>query len=279
MSLIGFFKSRQFLINLALAIVLTLVILFGTLKFLKVFTHHGTSVTMPDMTGLYFEELEDYAMEGNFEYLVSDSVYMPFKEKGTILNQDPLPGSKVKEGRTVYLTIVKTLPEQVEMPDLVDLTLRQARSILETYGLKLAKLEYKPDIGTDVILEQKYKGKTIDPGTRLNKGSNIVLVISEAANSERVAVPFLIGMKRSKALELLHEHSLNLGAEIYDDEKDTAIVKVYMQSPRASGKKYISRGQAVDVWYKSPDKFDFDSHIKKYQRDSVVSKDNKEIEE
>jgi eukaryotic-like serine/threonine-protein kinase len=277
MVLIEFLKSRLFLKHFGLLILVTIVLITIFVFFMKSFTDHGKTVTLGDLTGLYYDELDNYALKGDFDYIVVDSVYDENKEKGTIVAQDPLPGSKVKSNRTIYLTVIAKLQEQIEMPNLVDLSLRQARSIIENYGLKIASLEYKPDIGTDVVLAQKYKGSTIEPGTRINKGSGIVLVLSAETNAERVSVPFIIGMKRDDAIIAIHANSLNVGREIYEDSRDTSKVRVYIQSPKSYESNLVPRGQKIDIWYRSPDKINFNDYVKRYKADSL-STTNEESE-
>jgi len=270
-------KSKKFLINLGIIVVLSVIILFVVLKGLNVFTLHGQSTEVPDYTGLYLEELKDNDLNKDFEFVVIDSIYDFQKEKGTIIQQDPFACSRVKKGRKIYLTVVAMLPEQVAMPNLVDLTLRHAKAILEIHGLEVASLEYVPDIAKNAVLKQKYKGENIEGGTKIEKGSKIDLVLGEGLIKERIIVPLLIGKTRNEALRILHSYSLNLGSEIFEDGNDTSFARVYKQQPRASKMKIIKLGQSVNLWYRSEKNFDFKKYIKKYERDSIIQDENEDI--
>ena len=269
MSLITFIKSRKFFIHLGISILISFILIWGASLFLGAITQHGSEITVPDLRGLKAEELNDYLSDRNLEYEIIDSVYNISGRKGTVISQDPYPNSKVKSGRKIYVTVISKLPEQTTFPDLRDLTLRQTIAVLETFGLKVGKLEYVPDIAHNAVLKQKYKGRIIEPGTMIEKGSLIDVVIGKGEKNEKTSVPFLLGKKRDEAIKLINGLSLNLGKEVFDDGADTTNARVYKQSPYYSKKTTISLGSSVDIWYKSDKKFDFKAFLKKHINDTI----------
>jgi len=269
MSLRKFLKSRIFFIQLGLSIIATLLVVWIATLFLSFFTNHGQEITVPDLTGLKIEELDDYLGERHLEYEIIDSVYGSSGKTGTVISQDPYPNSKVKSGRKIYITVIAKLPERTTMPDLKDLTLRQTISVLETYGLKVGKLEYVPDIAKNAILKQKYKGKIIEPGTMIEKRSSIDLVLGKGEKNEEANIPFLLGKTRNEAIKLINEYSLNVGEETFEGGSDTSNARVYKQSPAYSKKGTISLGSSIDVFYKSDKKFDFKAFLKKHKNDTI----------
>lgn len=275
MDFLRFLKSKTFFKNLTAMTVLTFILIFIAIKMLSWFTKHGQSITLPDFTGLYPDEIFESKQYRNFDFIIIDSVYDETKEKGSIAAQDPLPESKVKNGRKIYLTILSILPEQVTMPDLTDLTLRQATAILETYGLKIASLKFIPDIGATVI-EQRYRGNKIESGEKITKGSKIELLVGSGLSDEKVAVPLLIGKKRQEAITILHSAGLNVGSENYMDGNDTLKIRVFKQSPRPSTVPYKNMGESVDIWYRSETKFNFKEYLKSYERDSIFNPETEE---
>lgn len=181
MSLISFFKSKVFLKHLLLSLFATILIAFIILKLLNFYTNHGEFVQVPDINGKIAKNLlisNDYP---DFEFIITDSVHITSKPKGSVISQHPTAGSKVKINRKIYLTVVAMLPEQVAMPELQDLSQRQAIAILETYELKVGAFEYEVSEYKNAVLDQKHKGRHIDPGTMLNKGSVITLVLGRKA--------------------------------------------------------------------------------------------------
>lgn len=269
--MIEILRSKKLYVHLALMFLVFVVFFWVSLKVVSSFTRHGESVTVPDLTGLHPAELEEMEEFDNFEFMVVDSVYDLDKEKGSIVNQVPAPKSKVKEGRKIYLTVVSMKPEQIQMPDLKDLTLRNATSLIETYGLKIKNLSYVPDIAKNAVVEVKYKGRTINAGEFILKGSSIDLVLGLGNRGDMVPVPVLIGKRRSEVILLLHQSSLNLGNEHFDAGDDTSKVKVYRQSPFFSHKPSVPFGTTVDVWYKSDKNFDFDQYLQTLKRDSAAA--------
>lgn len=265
----SFLKSKKPVVHVLVIAALSLVVVLITLKMINIFTRHGESIAIPNFTGLYFNELGENEEFADFEFIIADSIYDPEKEKGTVINQDPSPGARVKSGRKVYITVVSMTPEQVAMPNLVDLTLRNASSLLETYGLKLGRLSYVPDIAKNAVIEQKYKGQSIAVGKMIKKGSTIDLVLGLGENGDKVPVPFVIGMKRSEALTKIRTSSLNVGLEHFDAGDDTSKVRIYRQSPNYTSEKIASFGSPVELWYKSEKNFDFETHLKSIKRDSL----------
>ena len=140
------------------------------------YTHHGEAIVVPDLRGLSVKDAMTRADEGNLLVEVVDSFFQSERSIGTVIEQNPKYGMKVKRDRVIFLTINSRFPEQIKMPDLVGTTLRQATAIMETYGLKTGKLGYVPDI-SNTVLVQKFKGKAISPGERIEKGSSIDLVV------------------------------------------------------------------------------------------------------
>jgi beta-lactam-binding protein with PASTA domain len=137
----------------------------------------------PDYTGQNIDDI--IAKQPSvFNFVVIDSVFDLDNPKGTVLHQDPYPDSKVKENRKIYLTIVSSTPEKTSMPDLRFLTLRQAINTLESCGLKTGKIFYIPTFDADAVQQQRYNGKIILAGTRLDKGSVVELTVGIGAKGQ-----------------------------------------------------------------------------------------------
>lgn len=279
MSLADFLKSRVFVRHFLVSVLITVVLLFAVFQILAVYTFHGREVKVPDFTGMTLTELKNSATFSDFDFVVVDSVYDPQKEKGTIVTQDPLPNSKVKQHRKLYLTVIASVPEKVSMPDLKDLTLRQAIATLQTYGLQIGRMEYVPDIGTNAVLKQMYKGREVRPGTMMEKGATIDLVLGLGLGGNRIHVPFLIGMTRSAVLKLLSADSLYMGAEIYMDTKDTINARVYKQSPAYAPGLFLNIGQSIDLWFKTDENFDWGTYIKSFDTTSSAPTSSTKKEE
>lgn len=255
MSFIKFIKSKYFFKHFGIAIILTIFLIWLSLRLLDLFTMHGSYITVPDFKGILVEELDNYSDDHDLKYVIIDSVYDLSLKKGTIALQDPAPNSKVKKNRTIYLTVVSSTAEQVKMPNLIDLTLRQAIAMLESFGLRVGTLKYVPDIARNAVLRQKYKGRDISEGSLMDKGSRVDLILGIGNSSDRTSVPNLFGKSQKQATELLQDASLNVGSEIFEDGNDTTAARVYKQDPPANSSSGL--GQAVNLRYKSSKKYDF----------------------
>jgi eukaryotic-like serine/threonine-protein kinase len=248
LNIIAFIRTRTFWFHFAFAVGIVIVLLSTIYFSLDNYTNHGESISVPSFKGLTINQLDQFVEDKNIEYVIVDSVYNPGLPKG-VIDQDPKPDEKVKEGRKVYLTINSVLPPQIKMPNLIDVSDRQAEAILQTYGLKMGQKIFKPDLAKNAVLEQLYRGAVIKPGTGIKKGSVIDLVIGDGRGNTVVNVPKLINLTFEEATFVLQGSSLNLGAAIYDETvKDSAAARVYKQSPSYLDGGTISQGDVVDIY-------------------------------
>lgn len=263
----GFFKflvSKAFIKHLGIAVVLIALIIWLTMQALKLYTDHGDELKVPGLTGIRIDKLPEMEIKGDFEYVVTDSVYDNHFSKGEIVLQDPRPGSMVKSGRKIYVTIVASQPEMVSMPDLVDLSLRQALSELKAASLKLDKLEYVPNFAKNAVLAQRIEGDTIEVGTGVLKGTPVELVLGAGLGNEKTDVPFLIGMTESDAIKLLNTSGFNVGYLKYLDGRDKLHSRVYEQQPPCNQDIKAEYGTYVDLWFRNEQFFNFDSLVEAY---------------
>lgn len=261
MSLKDFLTSSVFLRHLLIAFAAGIVIIWGSLRLLDAYTHHGRTISVPDLEGLQEAEVWEQLSGMHLRYTVNDSIFDDSREQGSVSSQDPAPGTEVKRNRTIYLTVVATTPEMVPMPDLTDLSLRQALNMLDNHGLLVGLLEYAPDIARNAVLEQKYLDEPIDAGTLIQKGSAIDLVLGEGLGEHQVQVPLVIGLSVREAAQLLNAHSLNVGEETHLDEEKSA-ARVYRQSPDPLRRRqFLQAGSSVDLTYRSDRDFDFEAYL------------------
>jgi len=220
--------------------------------FLFIFTRHGQNYPVPSFSGLRHNEVVKMANKYRLRVDITDSVYILTRKPGTVVEQNPIAGTKVKQNRRVLLTINAQNPKKVEMPNIVGVTLRQAKAILDLQGLIVGNLFFVPDIAVNNILEQKFRGKTIEPGTMIPKGSRVDLILGRGMQNEKAGLPLLIGLNQSESRSRLIDASLNLGQVKYDetikDYKDSLNAMVYSQYPAYSESNAISFGARVDIW-------------------------------
>lgn len=178
MSFFKFLISKAFLIQLVLALVVIVILGFLTMQWLSYSTNHDEHIDVPDLSRMSLDVVQEKLDEMNLSYKVLDSAnYNPEFPKYAVIEQTPTPGKKVKEKRTIYLTLNKSGYAQVEIPDLIHNTKRQAIPTLRSLGFEIGEITYKPDIARDAVLELRANGKTIEAGDKLTKTTKIDLVL------------------------------------------------------------------------------------------------------
>lgn len=247
-----FLKSGRFIVNLLAALTLVTLLLGFVYRWLDSYTDHGNSVTVPDLKGMTVTQAEAFLKTKNLSYKIADSsVFMLDKPHGTIVEHEPQPDEKVKQGRTIYLTITRSIAPLVKLPLLKDVSLRQAEAILEANGLKVGKQIFKPDLAKNAVLAVLVNGKEIGTDDEIPKGSVVDLVVGDGLGNTQVAVPELIGLTFEEAIFVLKGSSLNIGSVFYEGVvTDTLLARVSKQIPAPGDSAFMSQGEAIDIYVK-----------------------------
>ena len=270
MGIFHFLKVKKFYINLLIILFLCVVLLWITFRLLDRYTRHDKVYTMPDFIGQNYQQVKhDYSKDFNF--ILIDSVYPKGQEPGSIYQQDPLPGSKIKKGRNVYAIIVAVTPEKTTMPNLKGISLREAIGRLESSGLEVDYLDYVNYSYKNNVIEQYYQGQPIETGTELVKGSKIMLRVGIGADKTNVKVPNLIGKTAEETKRLLNLAGLNLGKVEYEDSDSLQYMCVRRMTPGPSSGS-VKPGTFVDIWYHSSRTLDFKKDMQELMhQDSLVN--------
>lgn len=179
----SFRKNRFFWLNIAGMIVAVVLLVFGTLKWIDIYTHHGEAILVPDVKGMSVADAARVFGNRRLAFAVSDSTYVKDKPAGCILDYNPSAGQKVKEGRTIYLTInTLNIPLQA-IPDVADnSSLRQAEASMLASGFKLDSVEYIPG-ERDWVYGVKYRGRMLSLGEGVPMGATLTLVAGNGKDS------------------------------------------------------------------------------------------------
>ena len=154
----NFLKSKTFLIQLGLAAVAVVVLVFVTLQWLKSTTNHGEFVEVPDFSKMSVSEMRSAVEEAGLRYQVLDSSeYNPEYPRFSILEQNPPAGNKVKSNRKIYFTVNPSGYKKVSVPDIIQVTRRNAESMLRAVGLDVERVTYKDELGKDMVYNMKHK--------------------------------------------------------------------------------------------------------------------------
>lgn len=181
-----FLKSRTFFIQLGLALLVIVFLVFVVLQWLSSTTNHSEFVEVPDFSKMSVMEMRKAVEEADLRYEVLDSAnFNPDYPRFSIIEQDPVAGNKVKEDRKIYFTVNPSGYKKVTLPNVIQVTQRNAASMLRAVGLDVQRVTYIDQIGKDMVYYIKYKGKQVSPGEKLPKTSKVELVCGNGRIGER----------------------------------------------------------------------------------------------
>ncbi|WP_394751190.1 PASTA domain-containing protein [Spongiimicrobium salis] len=185
----NFLKSKTFLIQIGLAVLAVVILVFGMMQWLKSTTNHGEFVEVPDLAKMTVLDMREVVEDAKLRYEVLDSAnYNPNYPRFSIIEQDPPAGNKVKENRMIYVTVNPSGYKKVTIPKIIQVTKRNATSMLRAVGLDVQRVTYIDELGVDMVYYLKYKGKDIKPGDKLPKTAKIELVCGNGNKTERAQI-------------------------------------------------------------------------------------------
>ena len=270
MKVFRFLKDKWFYISLIIMVLVVVAVFEITFLGQARFTRHGKEFPLPDMIGMNYDEAAKL-YKRDLTFILVDSIYVKDFPEGAVYQQNPKPGSMVKKGRNVYIIRTSIAPEVVNMPNLRNLSLRQAIVSLNIAGLAVDKLEFVEYFARNAVIEQKIGNKVIEPKEDVVKGTAITLVVGLGTGNKNTNLPNLVGVGMENAKEILNKASLNLGTEIFVEDADPEHLFVCRMNPNYSVNAMVPLGSQVDVWYRSDENFDLEWYKnEQYRRDSIA---------
>jgi eukaryotic-like serine/threonine-protein kinase len=251
-SLLTEYTLRSVLANVGIAI--GTILLLGVAYFyiyLPNRTNHGEQVTVPDLTGKPVSAIDSLLAPLHLRYEVGDSSYSADHPPLTVLQQFPKAGHMVKENRKIYISINRSTTPPLPVPNLLESgsgSLANAEAVLRSNELKRGRIIYQHSPFRDLVIEMRMKGKVIEPGSRIPKGSVIDLVVGDGGGPKDFLMGNFVGMPYQNALLRLGNLSLHLGGiQIPDDVDTTGIVSYVLKQFPAAGDS-VSIGDPVELW-------------------------------
>jgi eukaryotic-like serine/threonine-protein kinase len=242
--------TKALLYNILIAFGIIGILLFIVQRGLNSYTRHGESITVPDLRGMSFAQVKTILGGKNLDWQIMDSVYDMNKPPFSIVDQNPKPNSKVKEGRTIYITVNAVTAPTTEVPDLIGRSsLKYAKMQLESYGLKVGEPIYQPDPHLNAVIGMQIKGRNVTRKMKVPRGTEVVLILGNGLGNSRISVPYLIGLRYEDVDFKLKGYSLNIGSVVVaEGVTDTMGAIVYKQSPEYGPGKSIRMGEAIDLF-------------------------------
>ena len=248
-----FLTSKPLWVNIVAGIVLLLLLLLLFLGSLALLTQHGKTMKIPSVIGMNYSEAKKSLESAGFDVQIQDSTYNDTAHPLQVMKQFPEADNQVKINRTIYLTINSSQPPIIQMPNLVSKSFRNAEVVLKQYGLKMGDTVYKPDFARNSVLDQLYNGSTIKPGTQVQQGSSITLVLGTGiGGGPGFIVPDLIGLTYLQAKSRLDSMGVNFQVVRDPEVRDTAEAYIYRQEPKQFNDEgqlnRIRPGQEMDIF-------------------------------
>lgn len=226
-------KQRKYplLKTLLLIIGVCVALYIGFFSSLSFVTKHNKEVSVPEYMGEDFNIVYADLKKKGFK-LDIDSTYLPDREGLEVIDQQPRPNKRVKKGRTLFLTVNKTVPPEIEMPNLVNLSYRSAEMILKNNKLLLGDTIVRPDFAKGAVLEMLHEGNSISAYRKIKQGETIDLVIGGGLEDMMFDIPDLIGVNYDEAIAILSSYSLHGNITFDKPDVDTFNTIVIGQSPK-----------------------------------------------
>lgn len=250
-----FISSKQFLKNFAgmvgaIALLLTLSFLW-----MGSYTHHGESLQVPSFLNIGIDEAMSKANQQNLKIVVNDSIWSADIAAGTVIEQSPKPLSKVKENRTIYLTITKFKAEEKLLPTLAgnDNYNYYARRLKQLkVNLKVRSKQFSNKLEENTILylyvdDKKITGKDLKKGIKVPQGAMVEAVVTTRGGG-RVSVPDLVCKKYSEAEFIIGGSQLSVSIIKDGTVKSVESAYVWKQSPAFKSGQTLGVGDVVDVY-------------------------------
>lgn len=254
-----FITHRPLWLNLLVGALLAVGIFSVFVLSLNWITHHNSSHTVPYVVGKTYAEAEKILEKAGFDVEIQDSIYTDTTRPSQVLKQFPDGDEVIKINRTIYLTINRSVPPMVEMPNLIGYSYRTAEMQLKSIGLYIGDTSYVPDLARNAVRRQLYAGQAIAPGTKIRMGSKIDFVLGSGVGDEEFVVPNLVGLTVRQAIALLEGNGLLVGTTLAmpgsEDVTDTLNAFIGRQLPAVRGDdqrlQRIRTGQSIDLWFQS----------------------------
>ena len=245
--------KKSFIVFVAKHIVIAIVVLFAiggiTLWRINSYTQHGITEKVPDLRGKFVEEAEVELRKIGLYANVIDSMYVSGKPLGTILEQTPIANSTVKKNRPIYLIINSREVRQVLLPNVDDVSYREADAMIKSVGLKVGAVQYVPSEYKNLVLSVTIDGKVVSEGTRLPEGTAVTLVVGRGlSEGESSYVPSLTGLTLDIARQKITSSSFIVGAIEYDINSSGNAQEYFIYDQNPNGGVSLLKGSRIDIW-------------------------------
>lgn len=229
-----FITAKPLWVSILVAVFFSIALVFSFFMSLGIITGHGEYDKVPSIVGKNFFAAKRELESKGFKVIVSDSVFTTEVPALNVTKQIPESEARVKHGRTIYLSVNRSVPPKIDMPSLIGLSYKYAGIYLQTVGLQMGDTTYKIDYARNTVLEQLFNGLPIKPGTKVPIGSKIDFLLGTGVADSTIDMPDLIGKNLKEARAKLDSIHVSVGSITIRGKgiTDTAEAFVVDQNPR-----------------------------------------------
>ena len=239
------FVLKMILIALAIVVVMGAVALW----WLDKYTHHGDEVIVPNVVNSYVEEATILAGAEGLRLQIADTTYNRRFKLGSIVEQKPAADSRTKRGGDLYVIVNAKTVRQIPLPNLRDISFRQAEATLRSVGLALGNVTYQSSEYKNLVLDVRKNGESVEAGKRFPESTKIDLIVGLGSGKDEVIIPNLLTKTVEQARTVLLARKLSLGGVHYDEaetDENRDLFVIYSQEPKPD--TYIREGSHLDIY-------------------------------
>ncbi len=243
---------KKMVIHILIILVIGLVITLGFFYiYLPTKTNHGETITVPNLIERHVDELEEMLVQRNLRYEVNDSAYSSQYPPFTILQQYPAPGSKVKEGRKIFISINRKSVPVISFPDGLfsgEKSLTHVKAVLSNLDIDIERTLVRKGPYFNLVLEARYEGEPIEDGDQIPKGASVTLIVADGYGETSFELPSFFGMEYNDAEVLRKGLDLNLEPLIIPRGVDTTGQVVYVVRQTPDPGSVVRLGEMLTFW-------------------------------
>lgn len=262
---------KKILIHIVGMIATLCFLLFCTFKIiLPISTKHNKTLIMPDILGLDPEDVKSILKENNLNFkILENNIYTLSYPANSIIEQNPIPDSIIKSGRTVYVKLNPPQPPLIKIPRLIDKSIRNVYSILKSLGIKIGKIYYTTDIADNVIINAYINSKALKNDEEIPLGSVIDFVVG--VNKLETEIPDFSGINGDEIELRLLENKLKLGKiKFLDSDNINYENGVVIKQSRKN--EYVRCGTVIDIVLAEPKREEEEENVEDNSQENTEEK-------
>lgn len=237
-------RSRRKLFFWRFLVWALMILAFGRVSYLlsvnviKYIFNEGT-IIVPDLKGTKLSKAKTILSAYKINIVQTSVKHHDFYSPGTIIEQDPRPGNRIKKRNRINVTVSSGRLTSL-IPDLQGMLLIDAEKSLRKYGFVPGSENY---LYSDNILGDRVIASKPQAKERVKAGTVVDILISKGKKKNKILVPDLSGMTKNEVLSTYDKYRFNIH---YGKDENAKHSCVYRQVP--SPGQPANDDDAIDIW-------------------------------